>query len=54
MVAELARRAGWDLKHKMIPEGQEVDVFPIDEVEHKYGVKVRSPAIQSENSESKS
>ncbi|KAF2255607.1 SIR2-domain-containing protein [Trematosphaeria pertusa] len=54
VVAELARRAGWDLKHKMIPEGQEVDVFPIDEVEHKYGVKVRSPAIQSENSESKS
>lgn len=26
VVAELCRRAGWDLKHEMIPEGQRVDV----------------------------
>ncbi|KAF2018569.1 SIR2-domain-containing protein [Aaosphaeria arxii CBS 175.79] len=41
IVAELARRAGWDLKHSMIPENQKIDVFPIDEYEHRYGVKVQ-------------
>lgn len=52
VVAELARRAGWDLKHKMIPEGQEIDVFPIDENEHRYGVKVRS-SEQKSNADTK-
>ncbi|KAF2637086.1 SIR2-domain-containing protein [Massarina eburnea CBS 473.64] len=41
IVAELARRAGWTLKHQMIPEGQEVDVQPADEGKHEFTVKVR-------------
>ncbi|KAH7397114.1 DHS-like NAD/FAD-binding domain-containing protein [Pyrenochaeta sp. MPI-SDFR-AT-0127] len=42
IVAELARRAGWELKHKMIPEGQQMEVNTIDDVEHTFGIKVRS------------
>lgn len=30
VVAELCRRAGWDLKHEMIPEGQEVGIQLVD------------------------
>tara|TARA_R110002003_G_scaffold28_28_gene1747 strand:- start:4026 stop:5360 length:1335 start_codon:yes stop_codon:yes gene_type:complete len=46
IVAELARRAGWTLKHKMIPEGHENVVEAVDEVEHVYSVKARGPASQ--------
>ena len=42
IVAELARRAGWDLQHKMMPEGQEAEVGTVDEVEHTFSVKVKS------------
>jgi NAD+-dependent protein deacetylase SIR2 len=42
VVAELARRAGWDLKHNMLPEDLKVDVVPINEVDHTWGVKARS------------
>ncbi len=31
IVAELARRAGWTLDHKMIPEGQEAEVGLVGE-----------------------
>ncbi|KAF2691056.1 SIR2-domain-containing protein [Lentithecium fluviatile CBS 122367] len=50
VVAELARRAGWDLRHKMIPTGQKIDVLPVDELEHLYSVKVRSAAPTTEGS----
>lgn len=30
IVAELCRRAGWDLEHEMIPEGQKVEVEVVD------------------------
>ncbi|KAF9741047.1 hypothetical protein PMIN02_009007 [Paraphaeosphaeria minitans] len=39
VVAELARRAGWDLKHTMIPQEQRVEVSIIDEADHAYKVK---------------
>jgi len=41
VVAELARRAGWVLDHKMIPHGQVVDVALTDDVDHISTVKVR-------------
>ncbi|KAH7095811.1 DHS-like NAD/FAD-binding domain-containing protein [Paraphoma chrysanthemicola] len=53
IVAELARRAGWTLKHKMIPEGHENVVEAVDEVEHVYSVKARGPASQPIRSEIK-
>lgn len=46
VVAELARRAGWDLKHKMIPEGQQAEVVTVDNYEHTYRVKISS-AVQT-------
>ncbi|KAK8240248.1 chromatin regulatory protein sir2 [Phyllosticta capitalensis] len=30
VVAELCRLAGWDLKHKMVPEDQKINVQPVD------------------------
>lgn len=30
VVAELCRLAGWDLKHKMIPEGLRAEVKPVE------------------------
>ncbi|CAI6248728.1 unnamed protein product [Periconia digitata] len=41
VVAELARRAGWDLKHKMIPSDQQIQVEPYDGLEHTYRVEVK-------------
>ncbi|KAF2869682.1 DHS-like NAD/FAD-binding domain-containing protein [Massariosphaeria phaeospora] len=41
VVAELARRAGWELKHHMLPEKQEVEVTIINEHEHTHGIKAR-------------
>ncbi|KAF1841188.1 SIR2-domain-containing protein [Cucurbitaria berberidis CBS 394.84] len=49
VVAELARRAGWDLKHKMMPEGQQADIGIIDDEEHTYSVKVRGPVQTTTN-----
>lgn len=49
IVAELARRAGWELKHKMLPEGHHTQVQPIDEVEHVYSVKSQGPAQPIKN-----
>ncbi|KAF2189545.1 SIR2-domain-containing protein [Zopfia rhizophila CBS 207.26] len=42
IVGELARRAGWDLKHRMLPEDQKTDVKPIEDLEHTYSVKIQS------------
>lgn len=49
MVAELARRAGWTLTHKMIPEGQTVDVQLVNDEEHISSVKVRGPVATTTN-----
>lgn len=42
IVAELARRVGWDLQHKMIPDGQTTKVEIVDDLEHISSVKVQS------------
>ncbi|KAK1915358.1 hypothetical protein P3342_003167 [Pyrenophora teres f. teres] len=44
VVAELARRAGWVLEHKMIPDAQAVEVALTDDIDHISTVKVRRPA----------
>jgi NAD-dependent histone deacetylase SIR2 len=53
IVAELARRAGWTLTHKMIPEGHENEVSIVNEIDHVYSVKARGPASQPIKSEIK-
>ncbi|CAO2650791.1 Nn.00g020830.m01.CDS01 [Neocucurbitaria sp. VM-36] len=49
VVAELARRAGWHLTHKMIPEGQTAEVDTVDAYEHTFSVKVRSSVQTTTN-----
>ncbi|CZR60989.1 related to sirtuin 5 and related class III sirtuins (SIR2 family) [Phialocephala subalpina] len=44
VVAELCRRAGWDLKHDMIPEGQVVDVKLQDGFQSRHIFSERKPA----------
>jgi len=39
-VGELARRAGWELRHKMLPEEQKVEIEKVDEA--TYTVKARN------------
>ncbi|KAF1970298.1 SIR2-domain-containing protein [Bimuria novae-zelandiae CBS 107.79] len=41
VVTELARRAGWDFQHKMIPKDQRIEVSPVDAAEHTYKVTSR-------------
>ncbi|KFX98997.1 hypothetical protein O988_04092 [Pseudogymnoascus sp. VKM F-3808] len=36
VVAELCRRAGWELDHEMIPKGQKVDVQLVEEFESRW------------------
>jgi NAD-dependent histone deacetylase SIR2 len=36
VVAELCRRAGWDLQHEMIPENQKVDILLVEEFESRH------------------
>ncbi|KAF2791625.1 SIR2-domain-containing protein [Melanomma pulvis-pyrius CBS 109.77] len=48
VVAELARRAGWDFTHDMLPKGQETDVTQVEDLEHTHSVKVRSSAPSPE------
>ena len=42
VVAELCRRAGWDLKHEMIPERQVVDIELRPGFESRFSFKVRN------------
>jgi NAD-dependent histone deacetylase SIR2 len=49
VVAELARRAGWTLEHKMIPEGQTTEVEIADDVDHISTVKVHVPVMTTTN-----
>ncbi|KAL5113754.1 NAD-dependent histone deacetylase sir2 [Pleosporales sp. CAS-2024a] len=53
IVAELARRAGWTLKHKMIPQGHDNEVATVNDMDHVYSVKARGPASQAMTSEIK-
>jgi len=53
IVAELARRAGWDLQHKMIPEGQTVETRVVDEAEHIISVQAKSGLQTTTNGASK-
>ncbi|KAF1956237.1 SIR2-domain-containing protein [Byssothecium circinans] len=47
VVAELARRAGWCLNHKMLPKNQQVDVKLVDEIKREYTLTVQSPMKES-------
>lgn len=49
IVAELARRAGWELTHKMIPDGQTTEVSLIEDAEHTSSIKVASPVQTTTN-----
>lgn len=40
MVTELCKRAGWELKHEMIPPAQEVDVHLKEGYDSRYSIKV--------------
>ncbi|KAA8648607.1 hypothetical protein EYZ11_001564 [Aspergillus tanneri] len=40
VVSELARRAGWELKHKMIPEGEKVEITPAEGYESRHVFKI--------------
>ncbi|ORY07786.1 DHS-like NAD/FAD-binding domain-containing protein [Clohesyomyces aquaticus] len=48
VVAELARRAGWDLTHKMLPAGQIATVEKVEELEAAYSVKVQNSEQKAE------
>ncbi|KAF2472231.1 SIR2-domain-containing protein [Lindgomyces ingoldianus] len=48
VVAELARRAGWDLTHKMLPAGQVAVVEAVEDLEATYSVKVGGSALKTE------
>ncbi|KAF2198657.1 SIR2-domain-containing protein [Delitschia confertaspora ATCC 74209] len=54
VVAELARRAGWDLRHEMIPEGLKTKVEAVRELEATYAVKVKNSRKQEAKPEVKS
>lgn len=40
VVSELSRRAGWDLKHEMIPQGEKVEVTTVEGYESRHVFKV--------------
>jgi NAD-dependent histone deacetylase SIR2 len=39
VVASMCERAGWDLKHNMLPPKLKVDITPHEALEHTYIVK---------------
>ncbi|KAI9814435.1 MAG: NAD-dependent histone deacetylase sir2 [Pycnora praestabilis] len=43
VVAELCKRAGWDLQHEMVPEGQEVDIQPSNGHDSRFTFTARMP-----------
>jgi NAD-dependent histone deacetylase SIR2 len=49
IVAEMARRAGWILDHKMIPDGQTIEAILTDDVDHISTVKVQVPVQTTTN-----
>ncbi|KAI5278325.1 NAD-dependent histone deacetylase sir2 [Ascosphaera aggregata] len=46
VVAELCRRAGWDLQHEMIPKGEKVEVRPVDGHKSRFRFTVISNSEQ--------
>lgn len=40
VVSELSRRAGWDLKHHMIPDDEKVDITTVEGYESRHVFKV--------------
>lgn len=40
VVSELCRRAGWDLKHEMIPEREKVEVVKEEGYDSRYIFKI--------------
>ncbi|KAK4508073.1 hypothetical protein PRZ48_001810 [Zasmidium cellare] len=51
VVFELARRAGWDLRHEMIPVGLTVDVSPVPETNHCWRLTRREREVAATDSE---
>ena len=41
VVAELCWRAGWELRHEMVPEGREVDVRRVEGYESRFELKMK-------------
>ncbi|CRK21063.1 hypothetical protein BN1708_003402 [Verticillium longisporum] len=50
VVAELCRRAGWDLRHDMVPRGQAVDVHTEPGFEHRHRFTQVYPAAKRSES----
>ncbi|OBT54629.1 hypothetical protein VE04_05928 [Pseudogymnoascus sp. 24MN13] len=49
VIAELCRRAGWELEHEMIPKGQVVDVQLVEEFESRWKmVEVKKGDVKKE------
>ena len=44
VVGEIAKRAGWDLKHPMLPEGREVELKELDHRLAIWSVQPKKPA----------
>jgi NAD-dependent histone deacetylase SIR2 len=42
VVAELCKRAGWELKHEMIPPKQEIEVKAVEGWESRYTFKAKT------------
>jgi NAD-dependent histone deacetylase SIR2 len=40
VVSELCRRAGWELKHEMIPPDEKVDIAPVYGYDSRHVFKV--------------
>lgn len=47
VVAELARRAGWDLRHEMIPDDQEISVQLADGYQSRHIITSFSPSVEA-------
>ena len=45
VVTELCRRAGWDLKHEMIPQGQVITVEPVAGSTSSFVFKAVNPVV---------
>ncbi|AEO64250.1 17b47ef5-ac06-40e1-893e-5801d4d3fa42 [Thermothielavioides terrestris] len=49
VVAELCRRAGWDLRHEMVPDGQVVSITPADGFSSRHVfTQVSPPVVKAE------
>ena len=51
VVAELCKRAGWELNHEMVPGEQSVDVQLVETYNSRWSLKVAEEAKSSEGPE---